>query len=258
MPLSYEDEAKLKGLIAQRDHLLQLKQQLDTQRIQNEPGLEDVSLTPITKPMLQKEGEQSQREYEQMGHPTIGKMVNAGVSNLPEIASMLLPLGEGASAAERTGAGLKKAADVAFAPLEATGKEAMGAAEKAAGVSVAPFKSSDLPKTASEAIDFSESLSKLAEQTPEKINQVMEPQGINQLRKIIEYTLDNFKENLPGTNLKAISKAKAVLTKALDQALPELAGPRQALANTFTRQAILDKIPGLAKTAKKAAIVGGF
>src|ERR1051326_8586528 len=58
----------------------------------HEPGLTDVSATPLTQPDFKQMGDETAADYAKMGHPTVGKVVGAGVEHLPDLASMLVPL----------------------------------------------------------------------------------------------------------------------------------------------------------------------
>lgn len=225
--------------------------------ISNEPGLQNISLTPLTSPDIKQGGEQAAEAIGARGYPLTGAAIGTGIQMAPDIAMAAFPLGESGEIARPLG----KAADIAFAPSIAAGGKALGAAEKAVGVETLPFMSKDLPRNASQAIDLSHMSDYIAKQAPEELAKVMEPAGLNNLRKVYEYTLNTFRDSLPGVNLQAISRAKDILTKALDIAEPSLAGPRAALKAGYQRSDILSAIPkaiGLGAKVAKSSILKGL
>jgi len=215
----------------------------------NEPGLEEAPLLFEAPKALEAFGEQAATTMAGKGiNPYASAATGIAIQMTPDIIAAIAGLK--ASPTKE----IKSASDILFAPTEQAGKTALGMAEKRVGVDVLPFMADELPTTTKDAIDISHASDYIAKQNPEDLAKVWGSEGINRQRKVYQYILDNYKKELPGSNLSSISKAKDTLTKAIDLAEPSLKGPRENLANTYRRQEILAQ---LAKYTGLGALAAG-
>lgn len=249
----------------------------------NEPGLQDVSLTPITEPDLKQAGEDTAESLGKKGHPILGAAAGTAVQMAPDLIMTAATMGggnaavqgakelpaaaEGAAPLVRKGAGmLSKLARVISGPGKAEAGEAIAAAERAGGIS------QTLPelKTLGQELGMKNAtprqyvqrllekvsdgsindlpVQKLAEHE-EQIGRLLdkEPQGF------LGRMLNNDKSQLGKKGVALASKTRAAVSDAINEQVPGRASALADYGAAKTRNALYK---GTAAAAGTAAVGG--
>jgi hypothetical protein len=226
-----------------------------------DPGLISTP-TLITSPSLEKTGEEIATSKFGQEHPILGAAAGTLVAKGPELATTASMLGKVPELAagvkaipEFLSAVKSKLPKILTAPSKAVAGEELGAAQESAGL-IKPLEEVSDPRSRKAIVEMLPPVKKLAGMTPEKINEVMEPQGILDFRTKLQEILDHLKVAKQGVSPKqliskssiaTISKAVDKLGKAITQAEP---GVGEAMANFAAAAQRADLI-------KKALKIGG-
>lgn len=187
----------------------------------------------------------------------IGTMISPSNIAMAGIMGGLIPKGTAQAMGQTAG----KALDIIAAPTKAVASAAYGNAVKEAGLSL-PGELLDTPTAKQKVIEYAEGLHPLLDATPEKINQMMEPQGIYRLYKQIGDILDNTKianmakdvrQVVPKQVNADLLQIRQLLGNAIKLAKPGMAEAMANYGNTQTRAAALRT---LGQVVAKAAPYG--
>jgi len=139
---------------------------------QEGPGLQNVSMTPITGPDVDQAGVSAAEAIGERGYPRVGAAVGTAIQMAPELAATALTGGMAGPARAAAQAGkLGMAGRIVSGPARAEAGAAIGAAEKAAGLDggVVPSLNRmaaklDMPKGSKTTKDYITELSKKVEE----------------------------------------------------------------------------------------------
>lgn len=244
--------------------LMSLKQQSTSIRpvpedIANEKGLQDVSITPITKPDLEQAGEQIATSKLGQAHPYLGAAAGTAVAKADDIAMAAAGLGEVAGAAKAAkGAGqmVGEAVDPLLTALKPGGRAALGkeigAIDSAAGIS------ERLPTVSNTAKRMN--LPARERQFSDIVNKVRakldagESIPVQDLADFKDLVSQQFKTGqlAKGDRVGAVTaKTSEDVTKLLNKLIPERAGPAAKYAKVKQLQ------NAMVTLAKGTGIVGG-